>query len=110
MIRRAARVRPRFSRAALLKRLESMLRDRCEAAFLFGSYARNEAVAGSDIDLIIVTPSTRETVDRFRDFMDLAIHLAPIDLIIYTPEEWRHLQRSPIPWFDMPDKSGSRFE
>lgn len=97
MIPRAPTIRPRFRRAALLKRLEAMLRQRCDAAFLFGSYARNEAVAGSDIDLIIVAPSTRETVERFRDFIDLAIELAPIDLIIYTPEEWRALQRFPNP-------------
>lgn len=58
-------------------------------AYLFGSWARGEADADSDVDLILVTPSHRPFTDRFHD-VPLIWQSAPggIDLLIYTPEEF----------------------
>ena len=63
-------------------------------AYLFGSWGRGDADAASDIDLIVVAPSTRPFVDRFRDYPDVW-RGAPtgIDLLIYTPEEFATQRR-----------------
>ncbi|MBI1817638.1 MAG: nucleotidyltransferase domain-containing protein [Deltaproteobacteria bacterium] len=65
-----------------------------EAAYLFGSYARDEADAYSDVDLLIVAPSARPFVDRFRDYRDVWLG-APtgVDLLIYTPDEFAEERR-----------------
>jgi predicted nucleotidyltransferase len=65
-----------------------------QAAYVFGSWARRDADAWSDLDLIVVSTSRRPFVDRFRDFQDI-LSAAPlgIDLLVYTPEEFsRHRQ------------------
>jgi uncharacterized protein len=61
---------------------------RVDEAYLFGSWARGDADEHSDIDLIIVAPSQRPFVERFRDYPELWLQ-APcgIDLLIYTPAE-----------------------
>jgi len=65
-----------------------------EEAFLFGSWARADADALSDIDLVIVAPSTRPFVERFRDYPQIwKTAPAAIDLLIYTPEEFRRQRR-----------------
>lgn len=67
-------------------------RQRARAAYLFGSHARGEADAHSDIDVLIVAPSGRDPVDRFRDYLP-AIVAVPVgvDLFVYTPDEFDRL-------------------
>jgi len=66
-----------------------------QAAYVFGSWARRDADAWSDLDLIVVTTSRRPFVDRFRDFRDI-LGAAPlgIDLLVYTPEEFSRHRRT----------------
>lgn len=57
-----------------LKRLEPALRDKGVAAlFLYGSYARVQASAGSDIDIIVEFAQGRAA--------DIAASLAPYELL-----------------------------
>ena len=86
-----------LSRAQLVAKLQKRLPANVREAYLFGSYARGAASADSDIDLIIVAESERSFPDRFRDFADLSEDLPPIDLMIYTPAEWRNLRAQPSP-------------
>ena len=59
----------------------------------FGSYARNEAAFGSDIDLIaIVEHSEASYLERARDWPYERLPV-PADLLVYTVEEWERLQR-----------------
>lgn len=63
-------------------------------AYLFGSWGRGDADASSNIDLILVAPSRRPFVDRFRDYPELwQTAPAGIDLLIYTPEEFATQRR-----------------
>jgi predicted nucleotidyltransferase len=72
-----------------LRRLAPRLREReIEAAYLFGSHARGDADAESDIDLIVVARSDRPFVDRFKDYVDLLDAPGGLDLLVYTPEEF----------------------
>jgi predicted nucleotidyltransferase len=66
---------------------------RVAAAYLFGSWARDEADELSDIDVIVVAESTRPFVERFRDFPDVIRAPTGIDLLIYTPEEFAQERR-----------------
>ena len=66
-----------------------------EAAYVFGSYARNDADADSDVDLMIVAPSRRPFTDRFRDYRNVWLG-APtgVDRLIYAPDEFDEQRRS----------------
>lgn len=88
---------PPLSRAQLVSKLKKRLPSNVLEAYLFGSYARDEASADSDVDLIVVAESTRSFPDRFRDFVDLGEGLPPVDLLIYTHAEWQKLCTQPSP-------------
>ncbi|MGQ0504601.1 MAG: nucleotidyltransferase domain-containing protein [Myxococcaceae bacterium] len=87
----------RYSRSELIRKLKSKLKHRCVNAYLFGSYARGEANADSDVDLIVVAASERSFVDRIRDFVDVVDEFAPADIIIFTPQEFSRLRKRPSP-------------
>ncbi len=77
------------------RRLPALLRAyRINEAYLFGSWGRGDADEASDIDVIVVAPSRRPFVERFRDYPDVW-RGAPtgIDLLIYTPEEFATQRR-----------------
>lgn len=57
-------------------------------AIAFGSVARGESDRWSDLDLLIVTRTTRPFLERFRDFTGLYTVWPRLDLLIYTPEEF----------------------
>ena len=86
-----------LSRAQLVAKLQKRLGANVREAYLFGSYARDEASADSDVDLIIVAESARSFPDRFRDFVGLGEGLPPMELLIYTLAEWRRLRAQPPP-------------
>lgn len=59
----------------------------------FGSYARNQAGFGSDIDVIaIVEHSEVSYLERTRDWPFERLPV-PADLLVFTVEEWDRLQR-----------------
>lgn len=69
---------------------------------LFGSYARGDFDQGSDLDLLVIVPDTR---DRFAEIVRLSTILAPlrfpIDLMVYSAhdvEERGHLPGSALRW------------
>lgn len=69
------------------------------AAYLFGSRARGASGPGVDIDCIIVAPSRREPVDRFRDYLPAILEAGVgVDLFLYTPEEFERLRAKERPF------------
>jgi predicted nucleotidyltransferase len=75
--------------------LPRLLRARgVDTAYVFGSWARGQADAWSDIDLILVAESTRPFVDRFRDYPELLRGPGGIDLLVYTPAEFARVRRT----------------
>lgn len=65
-----------------------------EAAYLFGSCADGTAGAWSDIDLVIVAESSRPFLERPRDFADLFELGVPLDILVYTPDEFAAMQHN----------------
>jgi len=58
-------------------------------AYLFGSLSQGTATRKSDIDLMIITETTKRFFDRHDDFdkiQDILPNRA-VDMLIYTPDE-----------------------
>lgn len=80
--------------------LRPLLDAQCaRAAWVFGSHARGTAGDGSDIDVIVVAPTERPFVDRFRDYLPAIVGAgAGVDLLVYTPEEFARMQAEERPF------------
>lgn len=63
-----------------------------QKVILFGSHARQSLHSKSDIDLIVIRPTTQPFVRRADDLIDLLPPGTPADLLVYTPEEWERLR------------------
>ena len=69
------------------------------AAWIFGSCASGTASAESDIDVIVVAPTYRPFVDRFRDYLSAIANAGVgVDLLVYTPAEFARLQAEGTPF------------
>jgi uncharacterized protein len=64
---------------------------RARTVIAFGSVARGEADAWSDLDLLIVADTARPFFERFKDFSGLYDVWSRLDLLIYTPEEFARM-------------------
>ena len=69
------------------------------SAWLVGSQARGDAAPESDIDVIIVAPTDRPFVERFRDYLPAVLAAGvSVDLLVYTPEEFEQMRREERPF------------
>lgn len=76
-----------------------LARSGARAAYLFGSHARGDADAHSDIDVIVVAPTGKPFVERFRDYLPAIIAAGVgVDLFVYTPEEFEALKEEGRPF------------
>jgi predicted nucleotidyltransferase len=64
---------------------------RARKVIVFGSVARGEADAWSDLDLIIIADTSRPFFERFKDFAGLYDVWPRIELLVYTPEEFARM-------------------
>jgi len=83
--------------------LERRLRphlQRARRAIVFGSVARGEADAGSDLDLVIIADTPRPFFERFRDFAGVWDVWPRLDLLIYTPAEFEQMQTEGNPFIE----------
>ncbi|MHB8765500.1 MAG: nucleotidyltransferase domain-containing protein [Deferrisomatales bacterium] len=64
-------------------------------AYLFGSAATGADHAWSDLDLVIVTDTDEPFVERPRAFWDLLDLGIPVDVLVYTPEEFASMEAHP---------------
>lgn len=77
-----------------------------ERVLMFGSMARNEAVPGSDVDLLfIVSKSERRFVDRLPEYM-MTNRYVPVDVLVYTRDEIEKMTRDGNPLIRQAVKEG----
>ncbi len=88
-----------MSRERFEERLGRALAGRAAEAYFFGSYGSPDFGSDSDIDLIIVTRTDKPFVERSLDFADLLDIVPSMDILVYTPEEFRGLTADPSPGF-----------
>lgn len=76
---------------ALTEAAQAAIKDHPEVlgVWLFGSRARGDHGARSDVDLLLVVSSARpRPMDRLLDYKDLIERIpAPVDLLVLTPSE-----------------------
>lgn len=73
---------------------EKLIRHGVLEAYIFGSFAQGRATAWSDLDLILVTRTDLPFIERPRQFADLFDLGLPLDLLVYSPEEFQELRNS----------------
>ena len=65
-----------------------------DSVLLFGSWARGEADELSDVDLVIIKATSVPFLERLREAGKLLPASAgAVDLLVYTPEEFRQMRR-----------------
>lgn len=85
--------RGRLLEAEVRRLLPLLLRWQPSLVLLFGSLARGDVGTASDIDLLLVMPSSEPFVRRGADLRrDLACRYG-LDLFVYTPEEFTAMRR-----------------
>lgn len=89
-----------LTRDVLIDALRLRLMPLAKHVFLFGSYARNQADADSDIDIIIIAETQRRIPTRAFDFADALRPLGAVDVLVYTPHEWEQMNASAHPFLD----------
>ena len=94
-------VQRRYEKALgeLKSRLVSELRDQIEMIIVYGSVAREDATAESDIDVMIISSYSKQIEDAIsaiRTENDLKYETATT-LILYTPEEFEHRMEMGVP-------------
>lgn len=84
---------------ALRRRLAPHVRH-TRKAIVFGSVARGDADEWSDLDLVIVTETSRPFLERYRDFEGLYEIWPRLDLLIYTPAEFAQMRQEGRPFIE----------
>ena len=90
-----------------LAKLRPLLRtNSARSAWLFGSHALGTATPESDIDVIVVAPTDRIPVERFRDYLPAILEAGVgVDLFVYTPAEFKRMQAEERPFLSHAMKS-----
>lgn len=88
-----------FQKTEFIKLLQKTLQGRVDEAYVFGSFAQGKLTRDSDIDLILIKPSTTTFVERPLEFQDLYDLGPEIDILVYTPQEFIKLTENPSPGF-----------
>jgi predicted nucleotidyltransferase len=82
-----------------LGRILRILKDKYspEKIILYGSMANGSAKPGSDLDMVVVKKTKRRFFNRIGDVLKLVRPKEAIDILVYTPKEFR--QMSKRSWF-----------
>lgn len=68
-------------------------RYRPEKIILFGSYASGRTHVWSDVDIIAVKKTNKRFYDRINEVSALIPHEIPVDILVYTPEEFNKMAK-----------------
>ncbi|MEK7765293.1 MAG: nucleotidyltransferase domain-containing protein [bacterium] len=75
--------------SALPRLVEGLKRFGARRVILFGSAARGDADAASDLDIIVVAPTDRPFAARLGDVVAFIPPDCPqVDVLVYTPDEY----------------------
>ncbi len=62
-----------------------------ERVYLFGAYARNEADDVSDVELVVIKNTEEDFFERIRQVVKILNLPRAIDVLVYTPDEFREM-------------------
>ena len=76
-------------------------------AIIFGSYARGEADAWSDLDLVIIADTSLPFPERFKSFRGVfEAYRRAMEILVYTPEEFAQMIEAENPFIEQVLKDG----
>ncbi|MFH2114935.1 MAG: nucleotidyltransferase domain-containing protein [Spirochaetota bacterium] len=79
--------------------LREKLQGRVDQAWLFGSWGSKDFGRDSDVDLLLVVQTDKPFLERARDYFDVMDLALEMDLLVYTPEEFKSFTDEPSPGF-----------
>ncbi len=79
---------------SIVEQLRAM--EAVQKVILFGSWARSRRDLGSDLDLIVVMDSALDFVSRSVAVAKRLQTGAPLDLLVYTPDEVNRMAQRPF--------------
>jgi predicted nucleotidyltransferase len=62
---------------------------------LFGSLAEGKIGIKSDLDLLVIKDTDKPFLTRLREIMQQLNPCVAVDILVYTPEEFREMQSEP---------------
>jgi uncharacterized protein len=88
-----------YSRGEVFEAIRSCFSSVAEAVYVYGSFARKELHAGSDIDLIVVMKTDLPFVERGRLAECIRDRIPSVEPLVYTPQEFTSLTENPTAGF-----------
>ena len=88
------------------KILKLLKRYNPEKVILFGSHARGSSDPFSDIDLIIIKKTRKRFLDRIKDVLMIIKPSYAIDILVYTPKEFKKMISQGNPFLEYVLKEG----
>lgn len=88
-----------YTPEAFVEKLTSMLRGRAAAVYIFSSFTTSRFSSNSDVDLFIVTDIEIPFIERPLLYGDLLDAFPSLDILVYTPAEFKELTTDPSPGF-----------
>lgn len=73
---------------------------------MFGSFARGDADVASDVDVILIEPTSRPFIERGLAHLPLFRIGLGVDLLVYTPEEYERLKAEGHPFIERVEREG----
>jgi predicted nucleotidyltransferase len=80
-----------LSRDEFIEKLKKSLHGRVSECYIFGSFASNAMIPSSDVDIILIQETDIPFLDRGKQFLDIYEIGPKLDLLIYTPYEFKNL-------------------
>jgi predicted nucleotidyltransferase len=78
-----------------------------DSVYLFGSWARGEADALSDLDLVIIKRTSDPFFERLREVARLLpVDAGGVDILVYTPEEFQRMREERNAFAEMIEEEG----
>jgi predicted nucleotidyltransferase len=77
-----------------------------EPVVLFGSAARGGGDDWSDVDLVIIQRTRRRFLDRLKEVIALLKPDYALDVLVYTPAEFRRMKPEADPFIEQALKDG----
>lgn len=68
-----------------------------EKVILFGSRVGGKLHEDSDVDLVVIKKTSKKFADRIEEASSSFRHILPVDVIVYTPEEFARMSQES--WF-----------
>ncbi len=86
--------------------LERIRRYRPQKVILYGSFARGDYHALSDIDLVIIKETDRSFFERIGEILSLCESSISLEPLVYTPEEFERMREEGNPFIEQVLREG----